>query len=353
MITADDSTRPLPATMRAIVLDSPGSRDALRIREIPVPRPGPGEALLTVEAFGINRSEYHFRTGLAESGTFPRVPGIEAVGTIDAIGPSPDAQRPALAPGMKAAALMGGMGRDFDGGYAEYVRVPTSILIPFESDLPWETLGSLPEMIQTAYGSLTEGVRPKPGDSLLIRGGTSSIGLALIALGRRMGLTTLATTRRPERLAELVAAGADHALVDNGTIASLVRELIPGGVDGAVELIGAPTLPDTLRATRPGGTVCFTGLLSDEWTLPDFSPIDVIPTGVRLTAYSGEAANLPADILQGLLDDIATGAWTPPAIRVYEGLRSVAAAHRDLETGTGLGKKVIRIHRPEHRGARP
>ncbi len=334
----------LPESMRAVVLDGPGAPEALRVSELPLPLPRAGEALLRVEAFGINRSEQHFRTGLAASGSFPRVPGIEATGTIAALGDGVD-----FKVGRKAAGLIGGMGREFDGGYAEYVRVPASIVVPFESDLPWEVLGALPEMIQTAYGSLAVGVRPKPGDRLLVRGGTSSIGLALLALGRRMGLETIATTRSVDRLDLLREAGAAHALVDDGSIAEEVRDLTGGGVEGAVELVGAPTLRDTLRATRSGGTVCFTGMLSDEWILPDFYPMDWLPNGVRLTAYSGEAADLPADVLQGLLDDLASGAWTPPRTTVYTGLEAAAHAHRDMEEGRGVGKRVVRVvHSPSN-----
>lgn len=331
---------PAPDTMRAIVLDGPGAPEALRIREVPLPLPRAGEVLLRVESFGINRSEQHFRTGLAASGSFPRIPGIEATGVIAAAGEGTQVRV-----GQKAAALMGGMGREFDGGYAEYVRVPERIVIPFESDLPWEVLGALPEMIQTAYGSLAVGVRPNPGDRILVRGGTSSIGLAIIALARRMGLKTIATSRSPQRLDILREAGAAHALVDDGNIAEAIRELTDGGVEGAVELIGAPTLRDTLRAARPGGTVCFTGMLSDEWVLPDFYPMDWLPNGVRLTAYSGEAADLPGRVFQDVLDDLASNAWTPPRTIIYPGLESVARAHRDMEEGRGVGKRIIRVRR--------
>jgi NADPH2:quinone reductase len=167
--------------MRAIVLDGPGAPDALRIREVPRPVAGPGQVLIQVKAFGLNRSELHFRQGLGSFGSFPRVPGIEATGVVA------DAPGGEFAPGPQVAALMGGMGRTIDGGYAEYVVVPVSSVVPFTSDLDWATLGAIPEMLQTAYGSLTTGVDARPGDSLLIRGGTSSIGLALAVLGKQRG----------------------------------------------------------------------------------------------------------------------------------------------------------------------
>ena len=90
-------------------------------------------------------------------------------------------------------------------------------------------------------------------------------------------------------------------------VAPLVRHILPAGVDAALELVGTPTLPDTLAATRIHGTVCFTGMLSNQWTVPNFYPIAYLPKGVRLAAYGGESEDLPAAVLQGYLDKIASG----------------------------------------------
>ena len=321
-------------TMRAVVIDHPGGPGVLRVRDVPVPRPVPGQVLLRVHAFGLNRSELHFRRGQASSGSFPRIPGIEAAGVVE------DAPGGELAAGTQVMAMMGGMGRTIDGGYAQHVLVPVSQVIPFRSDLPWRVLGAVPEMLQTAYGSLAVGVRPSPGDSLLIRGGTSSVGLTLAVLARLQGLTVLSTTRSPARRGLLEQVRADHVLIDDGDVAAQVRELRVDGVDGAVELVGANVLRDTLHAVRPGGTVCFTGMLSDEWTIPEFYPNDWLPNGVRLTAYSGDAADLPATVLQDFLDAVADGRARVPVGKVYA-LDDIAQAHADLEAGTVNGKDVV------------
>lgn len=320
--------------MRAVVLEAPGPPEALQVRHVPVPEPRPGWVLIRVRAFGLNRSELHTRLGLAEGVIFPRVPGIEAVGEVVA---APGGE---VEPGSQVAAMMGGMGRTFDGGYAEYTLVPASQVVAFSSDLDWATLGAVPEMLQTAYGSLTVGLQIEPGQTLLVRGGTSSVGMAAAVLAKARGLTVAATTRRPDRTAILREIGVDHPIVDDGDVADAVHALLGHGVDAAIELVGAPTLRDTLRATRAGGTVCFTGMLSNSWVVPDFYPIDFIPNGVRLTAYSGDAGDLPADALQDFLDGVAAGRMTVPVDRTYK-LDDIAQAHADMEAGRAAGKLVV------------
>jgi NADPH2:quinone reductase len=330
--------------MRAVVLREPGPVENLALTDLPVPEPEPGWVRIAVKAFGLNRSELHTRLGLAEGVTFPRVPGIEAVGVVDV---DPEG---ALEPGQQVATMMGGMGRTFDGGYAEYTVVPRKQVIPFRSDLPWEVLGQVPETLQTAYGSLTTGLDLRDGQSLLIRGGTSALGFATAALARDRGATVFATTRQPERLEILREHGVDHPLLDDGDVAKQVREIVPEGVDAALELVGTPTLPDTLRATRVHGTVCFTGMLSNQWIIPDFYPIGFLPAGVRLTAYGGEADDLPAPVLQRHLDRIAAGETSLGPARVYA-MDEIRQAHDDLEHNRTAGKLVVLTGRAE--GAAP
>ena len=321
-------------TMRAVVLDTPGPVQNLHIRDLPLPAPRPGWVRIKVTAVGLNRSELHTRLGYAQGVTLPRVLGIEAVGVVDA---DPDG---ALAPGQQVATLMGGMGRVFDGGYAEYTLVPRRQVIAFTSDLPWEVIGAVPETLQTAYGSLTTGLDLATGQTLLVRGGTSSVGLAAITIAKDLDATVVATTRQPDRVQALLDHGADHVIIDDGQIAGRVRALVPGGAQAALELVGTPTLRDTLRATRVHGTVCFTGMLSNQWTVPDFYPIDYLPTGVRLTAYGGGSADLPAEVLQGYLDRLAAGTTSLGPIRVHR-LDDIREAHAHHEHTRTFGKHVV------------
>lgn len=321
-------------TMRAVVLEAPGPPESLHIRELPIPTPPRGWVLIRVKAFGINRSELHTRLGFAEEVTFPRVLGIEATGVVAA---APGGEFPI---GQQVATMMGGMGRTFDGGYAEYTCVPAAQVIPFQSELDWATLGAIPEMLQTAYGALTIGLDVQPGQSLLIRGGTSSVGMTAAVLAKDRGLTVLATTRRPERAAALSAIGVDHVLIDDGAIADQTRAIVPAGVNAALELVGTPTLPDTLRATALHGVVCFSGMLSNQWTVRDFYPLAYLPRGVRLTAYGGEATDLPAAVLQDFLDKVAARRLTVPLYRTYT-LDEIVNAHADMEANKATGKLVV------------
>jgi NADPH2:quinone reductase len=328
--------------MRAVVLREPGPVENLELTELPLPEVKPGWVRIAVKAFGLNRSELHTRLGLGEGVTFPRVPGIEAVGIVDAGGD--------FTPGRQVATMMGGMGRTFDGGYAEYTLVPENQVIPFRSDLPWEVIGQVPETLQTAYGSLTTGLDLQEGQTLLIRGGTSALGFATATLAKDLGATVFATTRQPGRLETLRAHGVDHPLLDDGNVAGQVRKIVPGGVDAALELVGTPTLPDTLNATRVHGTVCFSGMLSNQWTISNFYPIGYLPTGVRLTAYGGEADDLPASVLQRHLDRIADGEATLGPAKVYA-MDEIRQAHDDLEHNRTAGKLVVLTGRAE--GAAP
>lgn len=324
-----------PSSMRAVVLDAPGPVEALKLREVPLPEPEPGWIRIRVFSFGLNRSELHTRLGFAgDAVTYPRVLGIEATGIIDA---APGGE---FEPGQQVATMMGGMGRTFDGGYAEYTCVPASQVIPFRSDLDWATLGAVPEMLQTAYGSLTVGCDLQPGQSLLVRGGTSSVGMAAAVLAKRSGARVLSTTRTSSKAEALTALGVDDVLVDDGDVATQVRRRLPDGVDAAIELVGTPTLPDTLRATRVHGTVCFTGMLSNEWIVPEFYPIEYLPRGVRLTAYAGDAKDLPTEVLQGFLDDVAAGRAVVPRDRVFS-LSQIRDAHTYMESGSATGKLVV------------
>jgi NADPH:quinone reductase-like Zn-dependent oxidoreductase len=320
--------------MRAYVIEEPGGPEKLILRDVPTPEPVHGSVLIRVRAFGLNRSEWFTRRGDSPSVRFPRVLGIECVGEVIAA-PGTD-----LVAGQRVAALMGGMGRAYDGSYAEVTRVPRAHVFALDTTLDWPVLGALPEMLQTTHGSLHLGLEIERAKTLLIRGGTSSVGFAALALAKRAGLEVVSTTRSEAKAAMLREAGADHVVVDDGALAAKMHERFAGGVDRVLELVGATTLRDSLACTAPRGIVCMTGILGGSWTLDGFRPMDEIPTGVKLTSYSGGSGDITAEQLSGYLKLVAEGTLKLTLGPTFP-FDSLVEAHRAMDANTANGKIVV------------
>lgn len=320
--------------VKVAVLYQAGGPENFVLEERPLPTPTGEWVLIKVKAFGLNRSELMTRKGYSPNVKFPRVLGIECVGEVE-VDPSGE-----YAKGQPVLALMGGMGREFDGSYAQYTLLPRSLLHPFQSKLPWETLGAIPEMFQTVHGSLYLALGIQKGETLLIRGGTSSVGMLAAQLANQMGLTVLATTRNPQKEKALLENGATHVLIDSGKVNEMVRAIFPQGIDKVLELVGTSTLHDSMSCLKPGGTACMSGMLAESWTIPNFAPMEFIPATVRLTTYDSGQVRSPTAIFQDFIRQVETGQVKLALSQTFT-LDQIVAAHQLMDSNQAAGKLVV------------
>ena len=324
--------------MKAWQIKTYGGIEVFELNEIPDPEPKDGHVLIQVKAFGLNRSELYTRQGHSgDAVTLPRVLGIECVGEII------DGGGTDLEAGQKVAAAMGNMGRLYDGAYAEKTLIPRSNVYPVDTKLDWTTFGAIPETYLTAWGVIHEAIQLKPRTSLLIRGGTSSVGLACTSIAKEMGCTVFATTRNKDKVSILENAGVDHVLMDNGSIEKQLKQVIPTGVNAVVELVGIEqTIMDCLQCTAPKGTVGMVGFLGNSW---DYKFFPWMPSTVNLTLYSSETLNsdYATPVLDVITKHLEVGAYKANIHKVFN-FEDLPKAHDMMEKNLAAGKLVINVN---------
>jgi NADPH:quinone reductase len=325
--------------VKAIVITAYGGPEVLAVTELPDPVPAAGEVLIRVRAFGLNHAETYMRSGAW--GAVAQVPGIECAGTVEA---DPSG---VLAAGTPVVAVLGGMGRTRNGSYAELVTVPASNVVPVSTSLSWTDLVALPEVYATGWAGLHQNLGLRPGQTVLVRGATSSLGQAAVNVAAEEGATVVATTRNPDRAGLLRGIGAAHVLIDDGQLADQVRRL-GTDVDCVFDLVGNNVLRDSLRIVRTRGRVCQLGFLGGLEPVADFNPIADLPTGVQFSFYGsafvlGTENFLLADIpLQQMITRAEAGGYKAKPTRVF-GFDQIVEAHRAMEEGLATGKMVVAV----------
>jgi NADPH:quinone reductase len=323
--------------MRAIVITRSGGPEVLQVQDVPDPVPGEGEILIRVRAFGVNHAETHMRKGEWPEAT--PISGIEAVGTV-ASDPSC-----ALAEGTKVLTIMGGLGRFRNGSYAELTVAPATNVVSIETSLDWTEPAAIPESYATAWMTLHDNLGLQAGHILLVRGATSALGQAALNIASDLGARVFATTRREDRAGLLRVLGAEGVVIDTGSIADKVRELVPGGVDRVLDLVGNSVLRDSLRAVRSKGIVCQAGFLGGLGPVEGFLPAFDMPSGVRFSFFGsfevGSAAYpISAIPFQEIVEKAAAGVYQAKPAHVFA-FDEISDAHRVIEAGQAGGKLVV------------
>ena len=325
--------------------------------------PSPDWTVCRVRAAGLNRAELRGRAalppGLGEFNIFqseyhqdpPTILGEEFVGEVEEAGSSCGFKT-----GEKVTGFIYGGGKAHDGAYAEFTICHKRRLFRLpETELPWNVLGAIPMSMWTAYGSLFEagrlGVRGK-GATVLVHGGTSSVGLWAILLAKDKGHAVVATTRNKDKVERLRKAGADHVVLEED-METEIPKLFPKGVDVVLELVGPSTLRKTLSLTARYGTVVCTGVLSNQWGIENFRP-SMVPTCRNLSFYgmTNRASLGPEDegleavesVLTDVIRKVETGVFLPEVFLDKEfALKEVGEAHAYMEDNKAVGKVTLTI----------
>lgn len=328
--------------MKAYVIEQAGGPEVLQLRDIASVAPKVDEVRIRVKAFGLNRAEVYRRAGKMGPVTGQVVPGIEAVGEVIE---DPSGHFRA---GQQVATAMGGLQFSRHGSYAEEVTVLRSNVIDLDGiSLSWEELAALPESYLTVWGALGRLIDDVPGQTLLVRGATSSVGQAAVAYAKARGQQVIATTRSTANAARLLTIGADSVVIDNGEIAEQIRAIAPEGVDVVLEVVGAATVRDSLNTLKPFGTVVVIGLLGGAPVLENLHLMNDLPNATRLAFFGsgllGTAAlPLAAAPLRWIAQQVANK--TMPSLRVKTfDFDDVSNAHRMIESDGAQGKLVVRI----------
>jgi NADPH2:quinone reductase len=332
----DARSAALPATMTAVAIPVPGGPEALVPTRRPVPVPGEGEVLVRVEAAGVNRPDVLQRRGhYPPPPGAPDIPGLEIAGTV--VARAEGATR--FAVGERVCGLVAG------GGYAQYCTVHESNALPVPSDLDSISAGAMPETYFTVWTNVFERGGLKPGEWLLVHGGTSGIGTTAIQLAKAMGSRVIVTAGTDEKCAACIALGADHAVnYRTQDFVAETKKATGRGADVILDMVGGDYIGRNYEAAAVDGRIVQIAFQGPSIAEVDFRRLmlkRLTHTGSTLRSRSvPEKAAIATALLQRVWPLVAAGRCRPVIDSTFP-LVQAAQAHARMESSAHIGKIVL------------
>lgn len=330
---------PVPATMTAIDPAAPGGPEVLVAVTRPVPQPGPDEVLVKVAAAGVNRPDVLQRLGLYPMPPgVPTIPGLEIAGAVVAVGDAVERWRI----GDAVCALVAG------GGYAEYCTAPAGQCLPVPAGMAMVDAAGLPETWFTVWSNVMDRGHARPGETLLVHGGTSGIGVTAIQLGSALGMTVIVTAGNADKCTAALALGAAHAIDYNARdfVTEVARITDHRGVDLVLDMVGGDYLPRNLQCLADDGrhvSIAFQRGPRADLDLVAVMRKRLVLTGSMLRPRPIAFKTAIAETLEGAIwPEFEAGRLRPVTDRVFP-LAEAAEAHRRMEAGAHVGKIVLSV----------
>lgn len=332
-------TEQLPATMQAVEISRPGGPEVLQLAVRPVPAPGAGEVVIRVHTAGVNRPDCLQRAGSYNPPPGASdLPGLEVSGTIAAIGPGVDQ----WAVGDAVCALTPG------GGYAQFCATPAAHCLPVPAGLDLAQAASLPETFFTVWINVFQRAALQPGETLLVQGGGSGIGVTAIQMARAFGSRVFATAGSAEKCAACEELGAQRAInYRTEDFVAVVKELTGGkGVDVILDMVGGDYVPRELKCLATDGRLSIIAFLGGTKATLDMGDIlyrRLTITGSTLRPRSVEFKAQVAHALRERVWPLLESGKIAPVIHASFPLERAADAHAMMESGAHIGKLLLRV----------
>ena len=327
----------LPESMTCIEITEPGGPEVLTTGHRPVPRPGTGEVLVKVAAAGVNRADTFQRAGTyAVPPGASDVLGLEIAGEIVATGEGVKGRKV----GDALCALVAG------GGYAEYCTAPASQCLPLPEGLNPVQAASLPECFFTVWTNVFERAALKPGQALLVHGGSSGIGVAAIQIAKNLGSPVIATARNAKKCAACLSLGADRAVNYRAEdFVAVAKEFTNGsGVDVILDMVGGDYIQRNIAALAEDGRLVSIAFLEGSRAEVDFRPMMIkrlVITGSSLRPLPRDRKAEIATALRDRIWPLIESGAVKPVIEATFPLAAAAEAHRLMESSAHIGKIVL------------